>query len=933
MAEVSGAVSAFYNGLKSHGLVEQVLLAKYSEFGRRLKENGSLGTDDGAASQMFVVSGAAKGGVTGGGRNLHRSTPPALTRGGMRALCSVRILSSAIFLLTLASLPAQTPKPAPTIPLTQRAEYRQAIEALADKLPEVAILRLDKLLASGTLKGPAIPAVKLLLAEACVRADRSAEALTALNDSGRSDEVTYWRGAALAQQERYTEAEKTLAALPEGAPFATEAAFTRASILTALGQPSGALALLKTLVNSKDATTAARARLRSAELLITAQRPPAEIIPLIPAPAEAAKSRFAPGWRYLRARLSLLSGDAREAADQFAAMAEGGKGITPSLRQAASLGRARALTALDQKSEARGAVQKFIGLTPPPSASLLLSAFDLFERLNTPPTEEAANFIKEWSKSEDGNLRLLAKLAGIGAMDAGGKSDEALAACKALAKDEAASPLLSWVMLRQARLSLTTGDKAAAAEVTAALDKVSASPAVRAWAAEIKGRAAFEDAKFKVAAREFLIAAQDSTTAEARIAAAYNAAVAELQSGLVDPTVPTAVLEGIYTESGHRARAEYYLERALYLADAGLPGAEEGLQAYVDAPPEGNSRKFEALVALADLALRSPQPNQGLVTARVEAAAKAATDPAGQEAVAWLRVLAAEEGPSEAYTKEAEAFLAAWPETARRIPLRMRMGELNFRRQNFAAARAQFELAAKEAPVTDRDVVEVALFWAGKSALLTLGPASGDDAIALWERVYNEGSKFRLEARLQVAQLKQRRNDFAGALQLINEILSSQPDAGIRRQALCTRGEILTSQNASPEAITGGLAAFDEVSSDAQMAASWRQEALVRKGVCLEQLKRPEEALAAYHLVLTEPPSADNADDYWFHRAGEKALRMMESRGKFEEAIIIAEKMAKAPGARGVAAAELVNTMVLKYGIWREEAPVVEKRPPAPLPK
>jgi uncharacterized protein (DUF1501 family) len=65
MAELGGAVSAFFRDLKARGLAEQVLLATYSEFGRRLKENGSLGTDHGAASQMFVVSGAAKGGIIG----------------------------------------------------------------------------------------------------------------------------------------------------------------------------------------------------------------------------------------------------------------------------------------------------------------------------------------------------------------------------------------------------------------------------------------------------------------------------------------------------------------------------------------------------------------------------------------------------------------------------------------------------------------------------------------------------------------------------------------------------------------------------------------------------------------------------------------------------------------------------------------------------
>jgi uncharacterized protein (DUF1501 family) len=64
LAELAGAVQAFYADLKGHGLHERAVLATYSEFGRRVKENGSLGTDHGAASQMFVVS-AGKGGFYG----------------------------------------------------------------------------------------------------------------------------------------------------------------------------------------------------------------------------------------------------------------------------------------------------------------------------------------------------------------------------------------------------------------------------------------------------------------------------------------------------------------------------------------------------------------------------------------------------------------------------------------------------------------------------------------------------------------------------------------------------------------------------------------------------------------------------------------------------------------------------------------------------
>lgn len=64
LTELSTAVTAFFRDLSEHGLSRQVAVATYSEFGRRVHENGSLGTDHGAASQMFLVA-EDQGGVTG----------------------------------------------------------------------------------------------------------------------------------------------------------------------------------------------------------------------------------------------------------------------------------------------------------------------------------------------------------------------------------------------------------------------------------------------------------------------------------------------------------------------------------------------------------------------------------------------------------------------------------------------------------------------------------------------------------------------------------------------------------------------------------------------------------------------------------------------------------------------------------------------------
>lgn len=65
LGELSSAIRAFFEDLKGHSLDERVVLATFSEFGRRVKENGSLGTDHGAASQVFIAGPTVKGGLHG----------------------------------------------------------------------------------------------------------------------------------------------------------------------------------------------------------------------------------------------------------------------------------------------------------------------------------------------------------------------------------------------------------------------------------------------------------------------------------------------------------------------------------------------------------------------------------------------------------------------------------------------------------------------------------------------------------------------------------------------------------------------------------------------------------------------------------------------------------------------------------------------------
>lgn len=65
LKEMGDAVSAFLADLKAQGNLGRVSLMTFSEFGRRVKENASGGTDHGAAAPLFLAGGGIKAGLLG----------------------------------------------------------------------------------------------------------------------------------------------------------------------------------------------------------------------------------------------------------------------------------------------------------------------------------------------------------------------------------------------------------------------------------------------------------------------------------------------------------------------------------------------------------------------------------------------------------------------------------------------------------------------------------------------------------------------------------------------------------------------------------------------------------------------------------------------------------------------------------------------------
>jgi uncharacterized protein (DUF1501 family) len=83
MNVLNEGLTSFYRDLENQGLLHDTLILQFSEFGRRISENGSQGTDHGAGGLMMAIGGTVRGGIYGTAAKLN-PTPdnPTLENNG-----------------------------------------------------------------------------------------------------------------------------------------------------------------------------------------------------------------------------------------------------------------------------------------------------------------------------------------------------------------------------------------------------------------------------------------------------------------------------------------------------------------------------------------------------------------------------------------------------------------------------------------------------------------------------------------------------------------------------------------------------------------------------------------------------------------------------------------------------------------------------------
>ena len=798
-----------------------------------------------------------------------------------------------------------------------RADFNQqlaeAARPLNEGVPEVAVARLRELLKQNLPETEWRTAAEKLV-EALVDAHQDAEALKLLEDPRlrQSRTANFWRAQLLANSNRKTEAldlYQQIAADP-ASPLKTEARFGAAEMLRALGKTEGALQIFTEL--SRDPKWGIRANLRAAELYLEksdAANARQVLDRMQPQAASEKKERHC-----LRGRLEMVSGRPDRAITTFESLLKNPGAASHETLTAALFGLADAHLQLKTPENGDDVLENFIEHRP--SDVDLPRIFAKLDELYRAEKKPSRNELERWTRDPAQPRRAFAQWY-LARFDLRlGRRDRALEYFAALRRSHPRIPALASALVEFAQLTLEDRHFEEALAILNEARALQPEPAtldrLNLLAAQIQYRAK----NFEAATAGFeQVALSNSSLASL---AMFDAAVARLKQG--DQTRFLADVEELGKRTNdQKSRADLRLEAGLMEAAKGNPQAADSLRNFLREFPNAE-RASEAWVALAELAFHATPPQIDEARKDLARAVESKPTPTAQERADYLEIWLQDATPgNEGKVVELAKQFIQRHEASDLLPsVRMKLGEIYYRQQDFANAETQFELLAEQnaaGPFTER-----AIFFAGESAMASMAAQSPERAIVLFNRVVQLNGELKWAARNEQAVIERKLGKSQDALALYDEVLNGDARPAEKREATCGKGDIYFEMGATdPQNYQRAIEAYDKLASDRDAPGHWRNQALFKKGLCLEKKADRGGALASFYSVLDESMRPDKSREFfWFYKAGFNAGQLLEADAKWESAASVYEKLAAAGGSRSDEARERLDRLRLEHFLRQE---------------
>ena len=793
--------------------------------------------------------------------------------------------------------------------------YEEAVRADQEGIPEVSIQKLRTYLSAPGAEH--VAEAKLLLAKCLLATNQPAAALQVLDPqtlnsiTGRS-----LSAEALLRSGRWAEAETKWSEIVEDPKVGgniVEARLGLADAQQQLGATREALQTLSPLFNDQILVDA-RPFLMAAELKLQLSdfKGAQELLAKVNHPDRLQAARK----EALSGRLSLVTGDLDAAEKSFKQVLISESGKSSRVATVAQLGLANTYIARKEYEEAESIVEKIIG-EPAQTENLP----DLFQALysiylleQTPSLDDLRRWAQEDPKQVGSDRPVLAQFY-LGKLELKiGSHTNGLNLLRQFITDHASHALAGAAVIALAQQLDADGNFGEAIGIANQwlATNSNASGADRAGVQEVLADALFQGKNFTSAFDLYTELSQEPTPNQGRFL--YNAAICALRLGNETLYLKSVgALEHLPNTESQRAALGF--EKAMIEAKTGSALAEKNLRQFLVDFPEDPHRP-RAHLALAEIAFtQSPSDRSRL---KSELTQVSTDDSSTQEDKARLEFFAAADDANQPITtvsRLAQDFIQKYPHSRFRPEIRIKLGEVYFRQDDYPNAQTQFELVAEEDP--DSPLLETALFLAGEAARKSLNSSSMDHAVELFEEVYKINGPLRYRARLEQALTKRQALQDREAIVLLDDLLNQTIPVEIRCEAMDAKGDAEFTLGSKDEAeYREAIKTFDSLAVLEGVSAVCRQSALYKKAKCYEKIGQWDEALAAYYDVLSMDYGAPG--EIWYFRAGFDAAQILESKKSWASAAAIYQKLAATPSSRAEEAKNRLTRLRLEHFLWPE---------------
>jgi TolA-binding protein len=789
--------------------------------------------------------------------------------------------------------------------------YQEAIQAEAEGLPEVSVTMLQQFLADNP---PNPMPAKLLLAKCLLQIRRPEDALAVLNDPTlNSEDIQELKAETLLRARRWSEAadlfRKIVSNEKSGPDINARLGLAEADLRS--GASERARETLLPLLENQTAPDS-RAVLLIAEIEINQGKFDIATRTLNELDGGTGSEQLQK--QCLLGQIALQTGHLDEAEAAFNQVISADKGRTARLVAVSELYLARVSIERQEFEEAESIIVKVINEQP--RSAILPELFETLYAIYTQEQSPTLTTLAHWSQEDPRDVgidRPALALYYLGKLqirtDFKAKGEATLLH---LIESYPTNRLSGLALVAVARLKLDQGQPDQAVPLLAYWLADGANKRLAEWGQveEMLAETYFRQAKFAEAHALYVELAQINPSTRERTL--YNAAICALRLG--DRSLYDSAVHRLTAIPGNQnLLGDLEIARAAIEARTGQPGAESTLRHFLTSFPT-HPQTPQAHLLLAEIALTQLPPNHA--GGENELRQISTADPEIAENKARLNFFVLADDPQQNVTTVARAaqdFFQQYPQSNSRAEVRLKLGEVYFRQNDFANAQTQFELIPEQQP--DSPLVETALFVAGEAARKSLNPTSVDRAVDLFEEVYKMDGPLRFQARLEQALTKRQIQQETEAIVLLDDLLAQNLPEGIRSEALEAKGESQFSLGAKdPAQYEAAIKTFDSLAGSETSSQQWRQSALYRKAKCLEQLGKIDEALATFYDVLSF--SGDTSDALWFFRAGFDAAEILEARRAWSSAAAIYEKLAANPGPRSDEAKNRLEQLRLEHFLW-----------------